>query len=86
MANVREPIETMLTPMMPCFASSPQTRNCSRSSPAKSGLRMAAADDRRGQRRRGRHGPVVADERDPVSRHGVFIPRLRLPLPIQYAL
>ena len=26
-----------------CFASSPQTRNCSRSSPAKSGLSTAAA-------------------------------------------
>ena len=43
MAKVREPIETTLTPMMACLASSPQTRNCSRSSPAKSGLRMAAA-------------------------------------------
>ena len=43
MANVREPIETTLTPMMLCFASNQQTRNCSRSSPAKSGLRTAAA-------------------------------------------
>ena len=25
MANVREPIETTLTPMIECFASSPQT-------------------------------------------------------------
>ena len=28
---------------MQCFASSPQTKNCSRSSPVKSGLRIAAA-------------------------------------------
>ena len=43
MAKVREPIDTTFTPMMLCLASSPQTRNCSRSSPAKSGLRIAAA-------------------------------------------
>ena len=43
MAKVREPIETRLTPMTQCFASSPQTRNCSRSSPTKSGRRTVAA-------------------------------------------
>ncbi len=42
--------------------------------------------DRGGQRQRGREGPVFAHQRDPVSRHGVFMPRLRLPLPVQNAL
>ena len=86
MAKVREPIETMLTPMMPCFASSPQTRNCSRSSPAKSGLRMAAAVTEVVNGDEGGDGPVLAHQRDPVSRHGVFVARLRLPLPVQNAL
>ena len=35
--------------------------------------------NRSGERRRGRHGPVVANERDPESRHRVFLPRLQLP-------
>ena len=42
--------------------------------------------DRGIERQRGRYGPVVADERDPVSRHGVFISRLRLPDKIHTAL
>ena len=46
MAKVSEPIETMLIPMMRCLASSPQTRNCSRSKPSKHGRsKVAAATD-----------------------------------------
>ena len=42
---------------------------------------------RRGrQGRGGGHGPVVPDERDPVSRHGIFMTRLRLPIELQNAL
>ncbi len=41
--SVSDPTDTILAPMMQCRASSPQTRNCSRSSPAKSGLNIAAA-------------------------------------------
>jgi len=29
---------------------------------------------------------LKASRRDPVSRHGVVMPRLRLPLPVQHAL
>ena len=79
-------METTLTPMMLCFASSPQTRNCSRSSPAKSGLSTAAAATEVVSGDEGGDGPVLAHERDPVSRHGVFVPRLRLPLKVQNAL
>jgi len=44
------------------------------------------SSDRSGQRRRRRDGPVVADERDLVSRHAVLIARLRLPWPMQHAV
>ena len=43
MAKVNEPIETILIPMMRCLASSPQTRNCSRSKPSKQGRSKVAA-------------------------------------------
>ena len=41
--RVSEPTDTILAPMMQCRASSPQTKNCSRSRPAKSGLKIEAA-------------------------------------------
>ena len=79
MAKVREPIETTLTPMMQCFASSPQTRNCSRSSPAKSGLRTAAAVT---EVVSGDEGGTARFSRTSVTRYrgtAYSIARLRLP-------
>jgi hypothetical protein len=38
--QLSEPVDTILIPMSPCFASRPQIKNCSRSRPANKGWRI----------------------------------------------
>ena len=64
--SVSEPMETTLTPMMPCLASSPQTRNCSRSTSRKQGPEQIRRADR-GQNRCSR--VVARPSRTSVTRY-----------------
>ena len=86
MAKVREPIGDDVDPDDAVLRIQPADQELFAVQSSKERSQDGRSGDRGVQRRRRRYGPVVADERDPVSRHGVFMPRLRLPLPVQHAL